>query len=740
MLPQNTLSTTALFAPLQTAAKGPLDLLIDWEMGGVALSDPSMGLQVKLWTLKVYIDRDTEAQEVRISAPGTPESVLIASSGITEVSLAFDQNMKPAVAYLENGVSKLYWYDTTIPGFSTIILPAGSLSPRCTIDDHRDLQVGISDIILAYVRAGNLYYRQQRDRFTVEYLLKTVGSDAKLISVSMNDIHRLQFRLQHVSAPMDGQAVVVVDPYLGDIVLDLCVRAGIPKDNVDVSELYDDVVAGYTPAGDEGVNSFLEPLSKAFFFDPTEFDRKLHFFKRGRDVVMGISYLDLVNNGDGEPPMKLTRAQEDKLHRRLNLTHIDPAGGFAVNKQFSERKSNMVKAKGEETIDSGLVMPADQAANTIQTMLKMEWHELMTHAWSLPIGFSALVPGDVFSFFAKDGSVQRIRIESRNEDSNILKFEGKQDAGSVAYRNKTAKGQALPYPGSTTPGLIGDTRLELLNIPVLRDQDDELGIYLGFAGDMQGWAGAQILISTDGGLNYLEIYRGTSPATLGDTFSVLEAELSSEYPSQQTLLVTSNFDLESVTKETLLNNYNRCVVGDEILQFQTASYQGNNTWLLSGLVRGRYDTMPAQWPIGTRFILLDTGIVFVQAQKWMLGKELLFKAVSLGTNADDAIPTSYDFVEALSQKEWAPTHVTTLRDVSDSVTTSWIPRPRLGAEIAPYQSKYFTGYRVRFSDGFTVETTSTTYTRASTPSGATVAICGINSITGDGEFSPEIMS
>lgn len=738
MIPEGVLATEAQTSAIVVPVRQPLELLVDYEMGGVALSDPSRGLQVKNWTLRVVTDKDTDQQEIRVSAPGVVETTLISGAAITEAALAFDQNMKPAVAYVQAGAAKLWWFDNTIPGTTIIALPAGVTSPRLCLDDHRPNQTGISDICLFYILAGNLCARYQRERFTVEHVLHAVGAGASLVSVAMNKDWRLQFRFRNFTAPTDGQTTVMASPYLGDVVLSLCAKVGIPAENVDVSELYDDVVVGYGIAGDDGVDTFLEPLSKAFFFDPTEYDRKLHFYKRGRDVVMSVSYLDLVNNGDGSPPMKLTRAQEDKLHRKLNITHIDPAGGYAVNKQYAERKSNLVKAKGEETTDTGLVMTADDAANTVTAMLKMEWHELMSHAWALPIGFSALVPGDVFDFFAKDGSVQRIRIESRNEDGGVLKFEGKQDGGKDVYRNKRASGLSLPYPASTTPGLVGETRLELLNIPVLRDQDDELGIYIAFCGSSSAWYGAQILVSTDGGVNYFEAYRGEQPATIGDTLSDLLDEVSAQYPSEQTLLVQTNFDLESVSRDAMLNNYNRAVVGDEIIQFQTAVYQGNKTWKLSGIVRGRYNTEVQPWPTGTRFILLDNTVAFIQAQKWMLGKELMFKPVSFGLTDDESVPTAYDFLTAYSQREWAPTGVAATRDGSDSVEVSWIPRPRLGVETSPYQSKYFTGYRVKFSDGFTAATSATTYTRASTPAGVTVSICGINSITGDGEYSEEI--
>jgi hypothetical protein len=70
------------------------------------------------------------------------------------------------------------------------------ITPKCSLDDKRQLQVSRSDIILAYIREGALYARQQRDRFDTEYLLKSdVGG--YLRRIGMNVQQRFQFDIGH---------------------------------------------------------------------------------------------------------------------------------------------------------------------------------------------------------------------------------------------------------------------------------------------------------------------------------------------------------------------------------------------------------------------------------------------------------------------------------------------------------------------------------------------------------------
>jgi hypothetical protein len=72
-----------------------------------------------------------------------------------------------------------------------------------TLDDKRALASATNDVILAYIRAGGLYYRQQRDRFAVEYVVGTgVGSSSRIVALGMGANMRLQIKLL---GPPDGR-------------------------------------------------------------------------------------------------------------------------------------------------------------------------------------------------------------------------------------------------------------------------------------------------------------------------------------------------------------------------------------------------------------------------------------------------------------------------------------------------------------------------------------------------------
>lgn len=189
MLPgDGTLIDPSLHSDFLWPMRSQSDLLTDYEMGGMQFQHADGALDAQLWTL-TYADPD-----VKLTSENGADITLFSRSGITELALAFDQNMNAFVAFVENGQAKFWWYDTTTSAMTFSDLPADAVTPRSCLDDHTRAFRDTSDIILAYVRDGDLYYRQQRDRYATEYLLRT-SAGTKLAAIGMNKGLRLQFQL-----------------------------------------------------------------------------------------------------------------------------------------------------------------------------------------------------------------------------------------------------------------------------------------------------------------------------------------------------------------------------------------------------------------------------------------------------------------------------------------------------------------------------------------------------------------
>ncbi len=191
-LPDNALSDVAFRYTWRGTDQADPTQFVDYEMGGVGLNDPSGGLEYQLWTF------DTDGTTVYASAPSVNRQAILTPAitrPIDSIRCCFDQNMRPFVAYLSSGQWSYWWYDTQISGPTTSQLPSTVNSVACTLDEKRVWEIGKSDICLFYTNNNGLYYRRQRDRYGVEYLLQP-SINGTLVKVGMNGINRVQIKLR----------------------------------------------------------------------------------------------------------------------------------------------------------------------------------------------------------------------------------------------------------------------------------------------------------------------------------------------------------------------------------------------------------------------------------------------------------------------------------------------------------------------------------------------------------------
>jgi hypothetical protein len=537
---------------------------------------------------------------------------------------------------------------------------------------------------------------------------------------------------------------------LSSIVADLLGREGLVSSDYNVSALTD-MVDGYRIAIEGGADAFIMPLAQAYFFDPGEWGAKMQFVKRGGTGVVSLDPTDLVERSG--PAIEQTRSQEAELLRKVNVVSLDPAAGYTQTKQTAERRAATVSAKGEATVEVPLVMSANAAAQVAQKRLKIAWSETEKFKFSLSVSKTRITPTDVVTLTDKSGVSHRLRIMDMQVDSGRYEIEASKDR--QASYTSAVTGTIITGPVVNTPGLIGPTTLQIMNLPVwTTDADDSVGLYVAGYGVLSGWHGADIQVSTDSGLTYNSIGQIITPATIGATSTALLAD-TVDAPSLQSLTVTLRDAPATVDYATLLRYANRAaLLSDsgkwEILQFQTVTSLGGSSYQLDGLVRGRYNTAPTAAAAGAALVILDASVLFVPIDRSQIGVTYSVKAVSTGTSIDSYTAISYAFSTSVSQAEWPVGSVAGSRDGSNNVAVTFVGAARLGTSLQPHNSRYFTGYRVSYTSGgttktFDVTTQTHSYTAAqqttdfgSLPGSLVVTVAALNSITGTGPASTGI--
>lgn len=198
MIPDNVLSSKLLKSRfLSPDSMVTPTLLEDYETGGIALQDPSQGLLVQTWY--GYWDSQDSTAYLVPGVDGTPIQIFT-EPNVFEFSFTFDQNMRwVAVYFLVDGTCKLRWYDSQAQGYVVTVF-TGLTAIKLCLDDKRRVQtnLGSSDVIFTYVTNNTLCFRQQRDRFTIEYPLQPdLPDNLRIANFGMAMNLRLQWRLKY---------------------------------------------------------------------------------------------------------------------------------------------------------------------------------------------------------------------------------------------------------------------------------------------------------------------------------------------------------------------------------------------------------------------------------------------------------------------------------------------------------------------------------------------------------------
>lgn len=540
-------------------------------------------------------------------------------------------------------------------------------------------------------------------------------------------------------ATASGDTLVAGTVTLGSIIGGLLDSVGVDASRRNIGGA-STPVKGYTIARHTDAQQALQGLQQAFQFDAGEWDGKIQFVPRGGAIKKTLSLADLCEV-DG-PALLETRAQEVELPRKLSVTYADPTLNYTPSKQTAERYTATASVT-EGQIEIPVVLDSDEAAKVADILLKASWNDLQGGVeFTLPDQFSDLTPTDAIEL-PIGPKTQRVRIDEIGRAAGRLKVVGRIDrTGSYV---STATGTP---PGGTNQGLTGlrgPTTLAILDVAQLRDQDDSLGYYIALNGPLPSWTGAIVQVSYDDGETWEDIGSFSQEATMGTTLTELQQASPFVRDTRNTVRVQVDGVLASITEGALLREGNQAFIGDELVQFQTATLVSPGVYDLSGLVRGRLGTSSAfAAPVGSRFVLLDA-FAWVPLPVGQVGRLIQIRAVSVGTAEAAAPVLSTLFLPPASQTEFEVAALSARRTGSD-LAVRWSPRGRLGVDANPATGPNLTGYRVALSGPSGGRSYTTTQPElvvssadlaavgASAAGSATVEVAAVNAITGPGPY------
>lgn len=415
---------------------------------------------------------------------------------------------------------------------------------------------------------------------------------------------------------------------LDTILTRIAVRGGLTADDIDITEMDQDVM-GYMITQNYIGTDCIRPLMTAFVSYASEYDAKIRFHKHGEAATLVIDSQDIIQGT--EESDQTTREQAVEFPKTYSITYIDPTQNYTARPQVDRRTSSDVRAIGHLQTQVPVVLPPDYARQLSNIGMKVNWARAMgSREFSVPYAgydtYLELVAGKPFGM----DSQRRIASEISLEDGEI-KLKGLYDRQSAYTSEITATPAPTPTPPPSNIG--GVTLFAAMNLPRLRTQDNTPGMYIAVAGLLDGWPGALIQMSSDGGTTWTT---AIPSATQQSTMGYLTAPITDD-PGETIFVSVNGGELNSITEDQLITGGNPSAITtdavSEVLQFQTATETDPDEYELTTLIRGGLGTTPESHFAGDRFVQLED-VYFLPLDITLAGRTLLFRPVTFGTIPD----------------------------------------------------------------------------------------------------------
>ena len=463
----------------------------------------------------------------------------------------------------------------------------------------------------------------------------------------------------------------------------LCARAGMEANDYDASALstITQPVRGVAIAQIEPIRGLLDQLRPTYLFDAYLTD-KLYFVPSGGAAVRTLTFDEIGAGRDAaeKDPLPITVANDLELPPQVAVQFRNAANDWQTGTEYSDRlvTSNL----SAQVVQFGLGLLPAEGKKAADTIVARAHAGIVTAQFSATIKHTDLVPSDVVQLTDRAGKVIRGRIVRRRDDGGVIAFEVVRDDAGAVVSQATTDGDYDSQETVTLPSTT--TVLYPLDIPLLRDEDDEPGTHpVAARGATAKWGGADVFSSVNN-TDFTNVATVRESAVLGTCTTTLAdfAPTSALLDLTNTVTVTvAHGELSSSTEAAMFadQTINVMLIGAEVIRFVTATASDTdpNVYVLSRLFRGQRGT---EWAVAghaasERCVLLrERGLRQISSD---IGAERYLKAVTFGI-APTAVTATAFTNTGVASKPWSPVNV----QQGENYTITWDRRSRLSTRFA----------------------------------------------------------
>lgn len=404
---------------------------------------------------------------------------------------------------------------------------------------------------------------------------------------------------------------------LSQIVVDLVERTGLLPSDIDVDDLSELELYGYSITQVQSIRSCFSELSQAFTYDVVESNGRIHFKTRGNGVDGTIPHTQIsATNQQGEGGNENAWLNTQQINdgariRKINLTYKDIDRDFAQNVQSIILNRYGVQVFDPEAainVQVPLVMTAQQAVQLGEVLLYSKLTYNTTYDFTLSPANLIYDAADVVTITMPDGEddiTVRLRVVTVVSD-NSVQVQASEENSDIYDDQVDVFGNLGRFTIRTIPQPPGRIIALFMTVPGRRN--DEIGsttvkhrLFLTLLNTKVTPALTQYLNATIDGVAYT-----VSPPESFPTWGLVVT------PPSHTKSTASWDDISTVVvdiinysdavaiasaingKADLLDSdtINLCYIAGELFQFTDVASLGGDRYQFTGLARGKMGTDP----------------------------------------------------------------------------------------------------------------------------------------------------
>ncbi len=466
---------------------------------------------------------------------------------------------------------------------------------------------------------------------------------------------------------------------LASVVEEICARSGMSS--TDTSGLYG-IVRGYGVRGGESARAALQPLLLAFGFDAVEREGRLMFRNRTGIAAGRIEPERLAVVAEFDGLLERIRSPEAETAGKVRLSYVEAGGDYDI--RAAEAIFPDERAQGVAQSEVSLALTAAEARAIVERWLAEARIARDRARFALPPSALKYGAGDVLRIASEGGGEELYRLDHVEEGGGQL-IEAVRIEPDV-YRPSDEVSERAPLRPFVPPVPVYPLFLDL---PLMSGAEVSHAPHVAVTATP--WPGSVALYSapSDNGYQLNRLIGAAS--TIGTTETSLAAARAGLRDRGAPLRVKlMGGALSSVSWEDVLNGANLAAIGDgtpgnwELFQFAGATLVAPDTWELTDRLRGQAGSdalMPAAWPAGSIFVLLDGVPEQIDLALSARGLSRHYRIGPAGRPYDD--PSYRHLTESFrgnGLRPYAPVHLRGARDGAGGLHIAWIRRTRIDGD------------------------------------------------------------